>query len=119
MKKSSKLLLLAATLVPSMGIVATLVFFSFHVLLGEPTGAVGSANGTPPLFMMMLGLQLGAILWIISLTVIYIVNVYRNEHVQRDMRTLWVVMLIVGSFFAMPIYWYLYIWREGQTTQAG
>jgi hypothetical protein len=38
--------------------------------------------------------------------------VFRNDRVNKDMKVLWAVVLFMGSFIAMPIYWYLYIWRD-------
>jgi hypothetical protein len=40
------------------------------------------------------------------------VNVFRNDHVDKDKKVLWAVVLFMGNMIAMPIYWYLYIWRE-------
>jgi hypothetical protein len=40
------------------------------------------------------------------------VNVFRNERVNNDKKVLWAVVLFMGGMIAMPIYWYLYIWRD-------
>jgi hypothetical protein len=50
---------------------------------------------------------------IAALTVFYIVNVFRNERVVKDQKVLWAVVLFLGNVMAMPIYWYLYIWKDG------
>jgi cytosine/uracil/thiamine/allantoin permease len=49
---------------------------------------------------------------VIALMVFYIVNVFRNDRVDKDKKALWAVVLFMGNMIAMPIYWYLYIWRE-------
>jgi hypothetical protein len=43
------------------------------------------------------------------------VNVFRNDRVDKDKKVLWAVVLFMGNMIAMPIYWYLYIWREVPT----
>jgi hypothetical protein len=47
-----------------------------------------------------------------ALMAFYIVNVFRNDRVDKDKKALWAVVLFMGNMIAMPIYWYLYIWRE-------
>ena len=50
--------------------------------------------------------------WIMALTIYYMVNVFRNDQVDKDKKVLWAVVLFMGNMIAMPIYWYLYIWKE-------
>jgi cytosine/uracil/thiamine/allantoin permease len=49
---------------------------------------------------------------IMALLTFYIINVFRNDRVNKDMKILWAVVLFFGNFVAMPVYWYLYIWRD-------
>jgi hypothetical protein len=51
-------------------------------------------------------------LWVVVLMVIYIVNVFKNDRVDKDKKVLWAIVLFMGSMIAMPIYWYLYIWKS-------
>ena len=52
-----------------------------------------------------------------ALLFIYIKNVFKNERISQDKKALWVVVLFFGNFIAMPIYWYLYIWKEPKQGQ--
>ncbi|NLG84554.1 MAG: hypothetical protein GX493_08130 [Firmicutes bacterium] len=47
----------------------------------------------------------------------YIVNVFNTDLVDKDKKALWAVVLFFGNIIAMPIYWYLYIWREPKVAQ--
>jgi hypothetical protein len=40
------------------------------------------------------------------------VNVFRNDQVEKDKKVLWAVVIFMGNMIAMPIYWYLYIWKD-------
>ena len=51
-------------------------------------------------------------LWIFALMAYYIVNVFRNDRVAKDQKVLWLIVVFMGGFIAMPVYWYLFIWRE-------
>ena len=42
-------------------------------------------------------------LWIMALTVFYMVNVFRNDRVDKDKKVLWAVVIFMGSIIAMPI----------------
>ncbi len=68
--------------------------------------------GPPPLIALILPLHLFTMLAVMGLMVFYIVNVFRNDRVDKDKKALWAVVLFMGNMIAMPIYWYLYIWRE-------
>jgi hypothetical protein len=46
------------------------------------------------------------------LLAIYIYHVFKTDRVPQDQKALWAVVLFLGNCIAMPIYWYLYIWRE-------
>lgn len=110
MKKSSKILLGFATLWPFLYMVLFFVFV-FASILFMPTS--GSPESGPPMFFFVIfPLHLLTMLWIMGLTVFYMVNVFRNDRVDKDKKVLWAVVLFLGSMIAMPVYWYLYIWRE-------
>jgi hypothetical protein len=108
MKKPTKVLLGLATLWPFFYLILFfVVIFSTIVFVpgsGEP--------GPPPLIALILPLHLFTMLAGIALIVFYIVNVFKNDRVEKDKKALWAVVLFMGSMIAMPIYWYLYIWRE-------
>ena len=111
MNKPTKILLALATLWPFFYLILFFaVVFSTVVFMpgtGEP--------GPPPLIALILPLHLFTMLAGIALIVFYIVNVFRNDRVDKDKKVLWAVVLFMGSMIAMPIYWYLYIWRERPT----
>lgn len=51
-------------------------------------------------------------LLLIVLLVIYVVHVFRNERLPDERKTLWATVILLGSAFAMPVYWWQYIWGE-------
>ncbi len=48
--------------------------------------------------------------------IIYIVNVFRNDWVEKDKKALWAVVLFLWHMVAMPVYWHLYIWHDPKGT---
>jgi hypothetical protein len=78
------------------------------------TAAHSTANqdtAVPALFAYVFVLHLLTMLLIFVLMTIYIVHVFRTDLIPNDKKVLWVVVIFFGSFIAMPIYWYLYMWR--------
>ena len=57
------------------------------------------------------GIHLLTIALTLGLLVVYIIDVFKNKKVKNDIKALWAIILILGNVIAMPIYWYLYIWR--------
>jgi len=117
MKPSTKVLLGLASLWPFVYMIFFFIFVlsSFFFLSSSP----GQEFGPPVSFMVVFLLHLLTILWIMALTVFYIVNVFRNERVDKDKKVLWAVVLFMGNLIAMPIYWYLYIWKQPAMTRPG
>ena len=54
----------------------------------------------------------GTVFLILGLLVYYIVHVLKSDKVPKEKRTLWIVVLLLGHMFSIPIYWYHYIWKE-------
>lgn len=111
MSKTIKLLLGLVTLWPlAYMILFFLMIFSFIFF----AAGTGPGDGPPPFIPVIFSLHILTMLVIAALTVFYIVNVFRNERVDKDKKVLWAVVLFLGNLLAMPVYWYLYIWKEPQ-----
>ncbi len=112
MSKFTKLLLAATTVFPFL----YMIFFMtamFYLTVFASRDPMIEDGAMPALFMVIFPLHLLTMLLIMGLTVFYMVNVFRNERVDKDKKVLWAVVLFMGNMIAMPIYWYLYIWRDG------
>ncbi len=48
----------------------------------------------------------------IGVIIVFIVNVFRNPNVPKNRQVLWAILIGIVGTYAMPVYWYLYIWKE-------
>lgn len=103
MRKIVKVLVGIATLWPLL----YLVLFMLTIL-----GSVFRTFAVP--FTILVPLHLLTMVWLMGLTAFYIVNLMKNERLDRDKKILWAVLLFMGNMVTMPVYWYLCIWREDQ-----
>ena len=117
MKKPTKILLGLASLWLFVYMVLFFIFILSSFFFLSPSA--GPEFGPPFPFMIIFPLHLLTMLGIMALTVFYIVNVFRNERVDKDKKALWAVVLFMGNMIAMPIYWYLYIWKEPAVSLSG
>lgn len=109
MSKTLRLLLGIITFWPAAYMV---IFFVFIVSTIVFTGRGGGGDEVlGPLFAAIFVLHFLTMLVIAALTVFYMVNVFRNERVEKDKKVLWAVVLFLGNVIAMPIYWYVYFWK--------
>src|SRR5258706_15126116 len=69
-----------------------------------------SPNGIPSQFLSIFILQTLTVLSNIILLIFYIIDIFNNEHLKGEKKTLWTIVLFFGGMIAMPIYWYLYVW---------
>jgi hypothetical protein len=70
------------------------------------------SSGSGPGFGIIFPLHLLTMLEIFVLLAICIVYLFRTERVAQDKKALWAVVLFLGHMIAMPVFWYLYIWKE-------
>ena len=108
MNKGLKLLLGAVT-----------IWLPFYLLLfmGVAFYSAFSGSSEPSvIWAVIIPLHLLTMLLTIGLMIFYVVNVFRNEQVKKDAKVLWAVVLFMGGIIAMPVYWYLYIWRDMPNT---
>lgn len=112
MSKPRKIVLGIATLCPLLYLV---VFFGFiFSLIISSFAAPGQIeqNGPPIEFLILFALHFLTMILVFTLMVIYVINVFKNNKIENNKKFLWVVVLFFGSIIAMPIYWYLYIWKK-------
>lgn len=112
MRKSAKVVLGLATIWP----VIYMIFF-FVVLILDSLASMfregANEEGAVPFWLaIILPLHLLTMLLIVLLLVFYITHVFRNDRVDKDKKALWAVVLFLGNAIAMPVYWYLYVWRH-------
>jgi len=107
MKKGLKITLGLFTLWPP---VYMLIFLFMFVQMFLSMGSAGTGNlGN---FYILFGMHIFTMLMMFVLITIYLINVYRNVSVDKDKKILWTILILFGSIIAMPIYWYLFIWKE-------
>jgi hypothetical protein len=51
-------------------------------------------------------------LLIFALVGVFVFHLFRTDRVDSDKKALWAVVLFLGNMMALPIYWYLYLWRQ-------
>ena len=75
--------------------------------------------GFPVAFGILMVLHLLTILLSLGLMVFYIVRIVREPRHDPEKRIIWILLLVFAGWAAMPVYWYLYIWREGAWGEGG
>jgi uncharacterized membrane protein YqjE len=43
---------------------------------------------------------------------LYIILAVKSARLDQTMRIIWVILICMLGMLAMPVYWYLYIWRD-------
>lgn len=71
----------------------------------------GGSNQMPPFFGLLIVLHVFTMLEMVSLLIYYILHLFKTDAIAQDKKALWAVVLFMGNALAMPVYWYLYIWK--------
>lgn len=95
-----------------------LLFMSaiFAMMMMSGFSGSGDSSGPPTVMKIILPLHFLTMLEIFVLIVIYIVHVFKTDRVPQDKKALWAVVLFLGNMIAMPIYWYIYIWKQPEVS---
>jgi hypothetical protein len=70
-------------------------------------------------FGIFIAVHIAVMLLMMALLAFYIVFLFKSSDIRNDMKALWAVVLFLGGPIAMPIFWYLYIWKAGPRQIAG
>jgi preprotein translocase subunit SecG len=108
MTKKKAVILGVFTVLPFLYIISFITFWvKMFILLqnGEP-------NSLNHVFLIIFPIHFAIMIEIIVLLVIYIKDVFKNTYIEETKKTLWLLVLFFGNLIAMPIYWYINIWKH-------
>jgi len=78
---------------------------------------------TSPFFpigiVALFGAHLFTIFLIMGLMPFYIILAVKSDRVDQTMKIIWAVLICMVGMFAMPVFWYLYVWREPPVSPVG
>jgi hypothetical protein len=110
MRRSKKLLLGILTGWPFVYFIGFFLFvISMIVMAPGGGGELGVIPGI--LFLLVMVLHFATIFLILGLLIFYIVNAGKSEKFTQGEKIAWIVALFFGGMIAMPIYWYMNIWK--------
>lgn len=108
LSKSKKIFIGILTLWP---ILYMFVFMAFMVAIMAVT--LRTPQPEPPkLFFVMFAIHFFTILYMFGLIGFYVYYIFKTERVAKDKKALWAVVIFLGNIIAMPVFWFLYIWKE-------
>jgi hypothetical protein len=115
--KSSKIALLIVSILP----ILYMFFFMAFIFITMFTSFSGKTPSKDvfDFFPLVFIMHFAVIFLSFGLIAFYIYYLFKTDRVEKDKKALWAVILFLGTFFAMPVFWYLYIWREPNNPPAG
>jgi uncharacterized membrane protein (DUF485 family) len=69
-------------------------------------------------FDLLFKVHIAAMLLICILIASYIIYLFRTERVPKDKKALWAVVLFMGGIIAMPVFWFIYVWKPLQVADS-
>jgi len=104
MSKNVRIALGIATFWP---FVYIFIFFAFII----STIATKNSGQQDARFAYLIVIHFLTMFMMLGLVIVYIVDVFKNNLVNKDQKVLWAVVLFFGGMFAMPVYWYMFLWK--------
>jgi len=109
MTKPKAIVLAAFTLWPVLYMFLFLVIMFSQFMMFSTTPP---ANEMPLALKIIFPLHFFTMLEIAVMIAIYIRHIFKSDAVAQDKKALWAVVIFLGNMIAMPVYWYLYIWKK-------
>jgi hypothetical protein len=114
LSKPLKLLIGVLTVWPCLYLVLFLAVFAFMFLSFGRAGRGPSPAEIQQGFAVLFILHFATMVLVLGLMAFYIVHLFQARSVPQDRKVLWAVILFLGNVFAMPVYWYMHVWRDPQ-----
>ena len=88
-----------------------LFFIGVPILIHEvPPDLIMMKEGKPTPFLI--GFLVVGNLYVLILVLIFLIYLGRMKNIDNEKKWLWRAFLFIGHVFAIPIFWYFYIWKE-------
>jgi hypothetical protein len=92
---------------------APILFFMYMVFFHTPPQLTGPEEARAySMLMFRLGGTVVVGGWLLVAS--YIIYVFKSRHVPSGKKVLWAAVLFFGNMLAMPVFWFLYVWRPLQ-----
>jgi hypothetical protein len=87
------------------------LFFFMAIMLIEVLSSEPMSHSS---FMLLFVVHVLIIVLVWCLIGFYIYFLFKSDFVKQDQKALWAVVLFLGNMLAMPVFWYLYIWKPAE-----
>ncbi|MCB0644958.1 MAG: hypothetical protein KDC44_25105 [Phaeodactylibacter sp.] len=68
-------------------------------------------------FETLVWVHTGMMVLMVGLLVFYVTHLFKTIKIPDEKKTLWAIILFFGSLIAMPVYWYLNIWKTSSESR--
>jgi len=93
----------------------TLYFFTFvyNSLFIKPLGSgISNIKGLHDDLGLDFAIHLLTVIAILVLIITYIIHIIKNNTLKYKNKIFWLLFMFLCAIVAMPVYWFLYIWRD-------
>lgn len=88
-----------------------IVYFLFFISFVTSIDHSQPAADLEEQFKNVFKLHIVTMVLMVALIASYIVYLFKSGVVPKDKKALWCVVLVAGNMFAMPLFWFFYVWR--------
>jgi hypothetical protein len=82
-----------------------------------------SARSVPDIvpigFLGLFAVHVFTMFVIMGLMALYIYLAVKSDRLDQTMKIIWTVLICMMGMFAMPVFWYLYVWRDPPAASEG
>ena len=86
--------------------------FNFFIFLAIATERYPSFESFAPLMLV----HSAIVLLVMGLLAFYLWFLFDTDRIAADKKPLWAVVLFLGNVIAMPVFWYIHIWKPTDST---
>ena len=106
MSRTQKVYIGIATVFPLLYLIVVLLTPLRMVFTTDP-----ASPEAPDWFLYFTAFHFFMYLYTVLLLAFYIIHLFGNSSISREVKLIWTLALLIGSVLTMPIYWYLHVWK--------
>jgi hypothetical protein len=107
-----RLLLGALSVAPFLIMVSVFGSALVSAIAGRGSGLL--ADDSDAGFFLFLTMTVGLGLFSVALVGYYVFFIFCSERVRAEDKALWAIVLFMGNVIGIPIFWFVYFWRDAE-----
>jgi hypothetical protein len=104
-----------ATILVGIAAILPILYIPFFVAFAFLPAWQGGGPESMAAFDHIFTIHICVMLLSMTLIAFFIVYLFKTSRVPPEKKALWAVVIFMANMFSMPVFWYLYMWKQSDS----